>query len=716
MFISSFINNKKKNCCVIFITQQINLDIETNIINYVSENIIPEYLYVIFNNDFSHINKKEFDRFSNRTKIDFINFDSNGNFQFESTKRKKEENLIITLIKKEILKEIFLKHDCILKASSESYFVMPSGKHATHFVRIANLFKNSNEIGIFSLFLLPYFKNQVEYVYCDTPTIFSLIYSIILYKISFDKSYKIPEIKFYSSSSLNPIDFDKTKQSLYIVSTSINGSLPKKINNLGIDWSKIITLYSFDNDETVNYQTLYKDNKNELIDKNFYSLAKDEFEKKYPNKIFPVKFEDEQFIPTQPNVSKILLNKDDAPSFVNQFYERYKDKELIKCFSEINSLGNKRDVFFDISSILNDENYFTKKLNTQVINKLPSKNLIFIYIDNEFSKVLASYIIKKSTRKIKSFFIDDFEKDTSLNLKEKYNFFVISSCISNGKKISKCSMLLRNYGNSNINFVSGFVRFYDKNVYRIIKNNLTYGEYGFNTHNFYSIEEIYLPNEDSKSLSWEKELNLIEKVLNDEFNELGISVNTNLKEYLEKRKQSLSSNSLINNLYLPSIKYRNFKLNKNFAFFNDRNWEPKDIKQSQVYFTLLSVLHNYKLTNMVKQTLYERYILDPENFIRFNDSIIRATFLRCCSKEELNYDLDYKSSEKITNIIYGLVTDLTKGDNIIYEFLLAICINKLTINQNHLKELYKKLTSIYEYKEDYVFKFYLDYIEKYIIL
>ena len=175
MFISSFINNKKKNCCVIFITQQINLDIETNIINYLSENIIPEHLYVIYNDDFSKLNKKEFDRFSKRTKIEYINFDLNGYFQFEVPKSKKEENLIISQIKKEILKEIFLKHDCILKASSESYFVMPSGKHATHFVRIANLFKNSNEIGIFSLFLLPYFKNQVDYVYCDTPTIFSLI-------------------------------------------------------------------------------------------------------------------------------------------------------------------------------------------------------------------------------------------------------------------------------------------------------------------------------------------------------------------------------------------------------------------------------------------------------------------------------------------------------------------------------------------------------------
>ena len=68
-----------------------------------SENIIPEHLYVIYNDDFSKLNKKEFDRFSKRTKIEYINFDLNGYFQFEVPKSKKEENLIISQIKKEIV-------------------------------------------------------------------------------------------------------------------------------------------------------------------------------------------------------------------------------------------------------------------------------------------------------------------------------------------------------------------------------------------------------------------------------------------------------------------------------------------------------------------------------------------------------------------------------------------------------------------------------------
>lgn len=710
MFISSYINKNHQNCCVVFITQQSNLDIETQIINYLSENISPSNVYILYNSEYTSVNKDDFNRFNNSAIRHFINFDAKGNFSFENSINIKSENKVIEQIKKEVLKQIFLRHDCILKASSESYFVMPSGKLATHFVRIANLFKDSSEISIVSILLLPYVKDEIDYVYCDTPTIFSLIYSCILYKLKFNKDYKVPEVKFYSSSKLSDNDFDRTKSSLYIVSTSINGSLPKKIVNYGIDWKNIVVLFSFDNDKSPFYCSLFKDDRCELIDRSFYSMEKVDFQKQYPNKIFPIKFEDEQFIPTQPNVSKILLKKDDAPEFINLFYDRYKNYDLIKCFSHTNSLGYNRDIFFDINNLLHDENHFSNKLQKQVINKLPYENLVIIYVDNDNSKILSEYIINESKRVVISKSIKELENDTTLNINERYNFYVISSCISNGKKVSKCSMLLRQFKNSNINFISGFVRCNDKIVLKNIKSNLTYGEYGFDTFNFYSLEEIYLPNEDSTSLSWESEKKMLNDILNDDFKQLNIKVTLPLKKYLSKRRESLQDEYLINNLYLPSIKFISFKLNKNFAFFNNRDWEPKDIKQSQVYFTILSVLHNYKLTKMVKQTLYERHILDPENFIRFNDSIIRATFLRCCSKEELNYNLDFKLSEKILNIIAGLINDLSKGDHIIYEFLLAICLNRLQINQIHLKELYDRLINTNEYKSDYVIKFYLDYI------
>src|SRR5690606_4608524 len=96
-------------------------------------------------------------------------------------------------------------------------------------------------------------------------------------------------------------------------------------------------------------------------------------------------------------------------------------------------------------------------------------------------------------------------------------------------------------------------------------------------------------------------------------------------------------------------------LNKNFAFFKFTNWKPEDIQQSKVYFSILSVLHNFRIKKNIKQTIYERYIFDPENFNRYNDGIIQASFLRAATNKELNYEIDRDSSSLMTTIILSSI-------------------------------------------------------------
>src|SRR5690606_13630949 len=123
-----------------------------------------------------------------------------------------------------ICTHFLVKYDSILKAGLESYFLLPSGVHATHFIRIANIFKESQDINILSIFLLPYFKDNPEIIYSDTPTIFPLIYSCILFK-NFNKSERYnPRVKFYSSYKVTKDEIENIGKSLFIVSTTINGT------------------------------------------------------------------------------------------------------------------------------------------------------------------------------------------------------------------------------------------------------------------------------------------------------------------------------------------------------------------------------------------------------------------------------------------------------------------------------------------------------------
>ncbi|OOG64589.1 hypothetical protein, partial [Flavobacterium sp. A45] len=146
---------------------------------------------------------------------------------------------LYSILSNSICSYFLVKYDSILKAGLESYFLLPSGVYATHFIRIANIFKESQDINILSIFLLPFLKGNPEIIYSDTPTIFPLIYSCLLYiNINNTKPFN-PRIKFYSSNTVTRDEIENIGKSLFIVSTSINGSLPNKLNKLGVDWSKI---------------------------------------------------------------------------------------------------------------------------------------------------------------------------------------------------------------------------------------------------------------------------------------------------------------------------------------------------------------------------------------------------------------------------------------------------------------------------------------------
>lgn len=182
--------------------------------------------------------KKE--RIPNFENIEIIEYEYCDNGQIIKKDKTIISEGLYSTIATSICSYFLVKYDSTLKAGLESYFLLPSGVYATHFLRIGNIFKESQDINILSVFLLPYFKENPEIIYSDTPTVFPLIYSCIIYKNINNSAGYNPRVKFYSSNNVTRDEIENIGKSLFIVSTSINGSLPKKLNGLGIDWSKIV--------------------------------------------------------------------------------------------------------------------------------------------------------------------------------------------------------------------------------------------------------------------------------------------------------------------------------------------------------------------------------------------------------------------------------------------------------------------------------------------
>tara|TARA_R110002126_G_scaffold274972_1_gene420273 strand:+ start:14270 stop:16444 length:2175 start_codon:yes stop_codon:yes gene_type:complete len=689
MIITSFKYSKKINWCIIISSCDNNLDLETEIKNFLNNNYAPEIIHLLSpdNNTEYKIVKERIPNFEN-ILINEYRYKVNGGIINSNNKQINQK--LNYEISASVCTHFLEKYDSILKAGEESYFLLPSGVYATHFIRIANIFKESQDINILAIFLLPYLKENPEIIYSDTPTIFPLIYSCILYKNLNQQEPYNPRIKFYSSNKMSRDDIENNGKSLFIVSTSINGSLPQKLNDLGVDWSKIIVLFGFDKNDEHSYSIMNRQTSQEILGSEFVSKEPKEFKKEFPNRTFEIKFEDEQFIPSPPVISNFTINLDDAPENLSDLMFNYLKYDFITCYKGKNSLGKTRDIYIDVkklfSNLENDDNlnYFEKKTKHLIINKLPINIKKIIYVDNAESKYIADkikdYYSEKHSVKVESVYYKSITLEE--NLTEASCYLVCSSCVSNGKKLSEVSRKLRTQEHSQIIYFNGFARSMDEKSYKLLMSNLKYGKYNrFETYSFVTIDKFYLPNEDSDSISWEFEKDLLNKLLHG-FNEFETDdiINESTKLFFQKRYNELNSNEgLVNNVFLNKKDDSRLLLNKNFAFFKFTKWDSEEIQQSKVYFSILSVLHNFRLKKKIKQTIYERYILDPENFNRYNDGIIQASILRSANKKELNYQVDEKSSSKIITIINNSIEDIDNKDSAPYEFLMAICIGKLSL-------------------------------------
>ena len=701
MIITSFNHLNKLHWCIAISSCDNNLELETEIKSYLNFNYTPEYIHFLRPDNTEHyeIKKERIPNFESIIITEY-KYNSDGSVVYVSDGKNINE-VIYSELSKSICTHFLVKYDSILKAGVESYFLLPSGVYATHFIRIANIFKESQDINVLSIFLLPYLKDNPEIIYSDTPTVFPLIYACIIYKnISNDKLYN-PRLKLYPSNKVTRNDIENIGNSLFIVSTSINGSLPKTLNSLGINWTNIVVLFGFDKNEEILYEILSKQNSEAIFGAGFISKNSTDFKKAFPNRTFEIKFEDEHFIPNPPTVSRFKIILKDAPENLSDLMYNYLDYDFVSCYKGKNSLGKTRDIYIDVSKLFIDINaeelnHFEKKTKNLIINLLPINIKIIIYVDDAESKYIADkiqeYYKVAHSKTVDSVFYKDLKLDDKYS--EPSCYLVCSSCISNGKKISDVSRKLRTQEHSQIIYFNGFVRCIDEKAYSNLMSNIKYGKYNeFHTYSFITIDTLLLPNEDSDSISWEFEKELI-NVLLEGFNvfETKTLINDNTKEYFQNRYNELNNNidGLINNVYLIKSNGDKLVLNKNFAFFKFTNWKPEDIQQSKVYFSILSVLHNFRIKKNIKQTIYERHIFDPENFNRYNDGIIQASFLRAATNKELNYEIDSNASSLMATIIMSSIDDNNNKDTAPYEFLMAICIGKLTLQKSDLISIYEK--------------------------
>ncbi|MDB5202916.1 MAG: hypothetical protein JWQ27_2325 [Ferruginibacter sp.] len=664
-----------------------------------------------------------------KENISIHSLQQNGIFQYQEG-FKIEHTLLSEILNRGLVK-IFVDKGGLIVSQSAHHFVFPSGKHSDRFLRPGNVLLEGIHINYIAFALFAHLKGRkFTSIYCDTSSINSLAFAyVILLREFFPRFIGSVEVESFGSY----IGFERGKfsaplNSLFLISSSTSGSIIERMVNdrkQNIKMENISIIYGLDipvkfaDSLVCNLNHQESSNPQGLLSFESYNVSKGISCKFCSDRSTAIDVQGDVFLLEKPSVKGILLSVHDNPTFLKKFSEYFiksdKKEGLIKCYYKENSTDDKKyEIYLDINVILRewyrrtDSHPFKKifsKIEKFVFQNIPASTKYLVVLPDQSSiqfaklikSILHSYNVNIPVKNVIG--IQDLK---SIDKNGKGAIVIVSASITTGRNLLYISRALREfedtYRKTYFTFLS---RPANKKHFEFLESNLSLGEFGKGTHKMNYIEQILCAQE-AHNTPWhiEKEfLKSLEEFCED--NELSKST----KDFCGKRLNNLNNSGkkkrLTNNLFFPSLTGKVLKINKGFAFAPTLSHFIETSTQADVYFIISTILNELRCSGTLNQSEYVRNLLEPGNFVRFNDGIIQAALLRAARPEELRYDLSYEMALQMQDILIDMINHSDdEHAEALTEFLYAIAIKKLRIPNRVIEKCIKLITEKQLLKKD----------------
>lgn len=625
-----------------------------------------------------------------------------------------EEEFMSEIFNRAMVK-IFSDKGGLIVSQSAHHFVFPSGKHSDKFLRPGNVLIEGLHINFLAFAVFRHLKGkQINSIFCDTSSINSLAFAYVNLLKEFDPNFT-QSVQIESFGSY--IGFEKGKfsaplHSLFLISSSTSGSIIERMTKdkkQVIQKENICILYGLDVEPLYNSNVICDLSFNEsynpegLNSFESYNVTKGTICKFCEDHSTPVEVKGDVFLLEKPSIKGRLITISDNPaylkSFANYFTKGPKNESLIKCFYKENSTDTKKyDVFIDIDIILDEfknrrvghpfEKIFLK-LEKHILQNIPASIKYLVVLPDNSSKALANVIIsilKEHGIDFPENQIINIEDIHTINKKGSGSIAVVSTCVITGRNLLYISRALREYEETYRKIYFTFlIRTANKKHSDFLESNLSLGEFGKSTHRMINVEHILCSHEAYKT-PWHIEKDFL-KILEEfcEQNEISDETIKFCRQRIEVLNDSGNNKGLINDVFFPSPEGKIMKINKGFAFAPAHDDFIETSTQSDIYFIISGILNDLRYNGKLDQSEYVRHLLEPGNFVRFNDGIIQASILRAAKNEELRYDLSHEMSLQIQGIFVDMINHFKdEHAEAFHEFLYAIAIKKLRLNRNVL--------------------------------
>jgi len=638
-------------------------------------------------------------------------YDADGSFTLIEGKKPKHESKFISHLLRSGSTVIFKNNGGLVESTPDHHFVFPSNKHCSKFIRTGNVLINQSEIFFLAVQLLKHTKDR-NIIYCDTSSINVLPYSVFELRRRFKIEFDCPIVHSFESYDVFEKSTDSfSPESLVLISSSTSGNIiDRLLKEKRADKEQIQVVYFLGpNDKFLNHSAniicnLTKDSEFQLGEEEFETYNNPEDCKLCKNHSRPINIRGDVFLTVQPKVERHLLTI--KPEYfaksIATFAENYKsglpNEGVIKVYYKDNFPDANYEVYFDIVYLLKNLTKFKRfdaALNRHIDKYIPANTKYLLHLPDIGSEELAKHILTKIPSSIKPELIKLDSDFTSKITEESGTVVIVASCITTGKKLLQISRLMRNMEKLNLVYFVGIYRPVNDKFSTDLISDLKKGKDKSDERPFVAVETIYCSIQQTET-SWE-----LEKVFLEDFiGSLDEDKEPEVYSYVNERLSILLDNKKLrgfsNDVFLKTVGKQDLRLRKNFAFWTSFDYKENEIAQSEVYFTISTIISNLEQKQInshpsLKQTNYVRNMLSPRNFHRFNDGIIQASLLRSGQTEYFAYDLDSELSLQMKEFLLSIIDKYNSADGeALMEFLLAIGIRRLKMRKEDLKEVLNK--------------------------
>lgn len=551
--------------------------------------------------------------------------------------------------------------EVLVKSPSGTTFAKPSGESLEEFIYASQLARCNFEHQFVAMSILKHAPdlNKIDTIYIDTSSISSIAESIIYY-ISRFKRQNCKHIDYRSFSSYSGLEEnikpDNVEGAWVIISASASLSMGKKlVRDWGIDPRQVLTILSYkklleEDDENIGNDVVFCLEGYSNIDKKSFSPTKVQVqgesfsaEVSAPDKIMLLKkfkpdYIDESIYKFH-NTDVFSVNRGDYTLFVD--YLELRKEYLCSC----GELSKNSDLYIWIKKIV--EWKIPRNIKAIISPRLKDA----VGLVNDFKQVFADCGF--DINDIREFGIDD---QKSMEGIKNSSVLILSPVVSTGHVFVDVNRALRLANHEGMRvFATPFVVAPSEAQFNSVNTSLTQGIMGFK-YSYLKFKKIFLTSKNISS--WSKEIEVITALITDCDGDGDVSADfwVTRKELIEKEGDGLNSAIGVHRDDPKKV----FELVPGFVFWPD-TYKPQKVNLSAVFATIGAILQNLRENDVngtqLSANIYQHSVLDPENFVRFNDSILQSCLWRCA----LPGELDYRRSESLSSDMQRILTKILKS-------------------------------------------------------